>query len=264
MSSHKSWFPFNAKQTVNILSEFGPLVAMFIVNAAAGINAGTWALIIATGAAMVVMLIVLGRLPVFPVIASSVTVLFGIMTLITGDPMWIQIKVTIFNVMFALFLFGGLLFNKNFFQHIFEGTFHYTKQGWDNFTWSFAWFFVLTAVLNEFVRQYFQKDGLYPQVGSSLHDVLGFQMDGVNVWILFKIAFIMPLSGIYAWYLTKLMAKHQLPEGEVSEDGTAGEPATKATAGKAGTEYTSVAADPAMAGAVGQGGRVGAVTSRMG
>ena len=27
-------YPFNAEQTVNIMSEFGPLVAMFVVNAA--------------------------------------------------------------------------------------------------------------------------------------------------------------------------------------------------------------------------------------
>ena len=141
------------------------------------------------------------------------TVLFGILTLVTGDPMWIQVKVTIFNVMFALFLFVGLIIGKNFFQHIFEGTFHYTKEGWDKFTWSFAWFFVLTAVLNEVVRQYFQKDGMYPPIGSSLHDILGFQIDGVNVWILFKIAFIMPLSGLYAWYLTTLMAKYRVPQG---------------------------------------------------
>ncbi|MCH9808409.1 MAG: septation protein IspZ [Alphaproteobacteria bacterium] len=241
MSGRKSYFPFNAKQTVNILSEFGPLVAMFIVNAAAGINAGTWALIISTGIAMVVMQIVLGRLPLFPVIASSVTVLFGIMTLITGDPWWIKVKVTIFNVMFALFLFGGLYFNKNFFQHIFEGTFHYTKEGWDRFTWSFAWFFVLTAVLNEFVSQAFADKSMYPPVGSTLHDLIGFQIDGTNVWVLFKIAFIMPLSGFYAWFLTKLMAKHRIPDEEVA----AAEALASKAVGKAGTEFAAVEANPA-------------------
>jgi intracellular septation protein len=41
-------YPFNAEQTVNILSEFGPLVTMFVVNALYGINAGTWALITTT------------------------------------------------------------------------------------------------------------------------------------------------------------------------------------------------------------------------
>lgn len=204
MTRRRRFYPFTKEQTVNIFSEFGPLVAMFVVNAIAGITVGTWALIITTVIAMITMLRVLGRLPVFPLIASSVTVAFGAMTLLTGDPMWVQIKVTIFNVMFAVFLFGGLMMGKNFFKYIFEKTFHYTKEGWDRFTWSFAWFFVFTAVLNEIVRQTF--------VDTQVYDVFGFQMDGVNIWILFKVAFIMPLSGLYAWYLTHLMQKYRIDE----------------------------------------------------
>ena len=65
-------YPFNAEQTVNIMSEFGPLVAMFIMNAAYGINVGTWALIISTVIAIVTMLKVLAPLPMFPMIASTV------------------------------------------------------------------------------------------------------------------------------------------------------------------------------------------------
>ena len=203
MSLLRRIYPFNAEQTVNILSEFGPLVTMFVVNAAYGISAGTWALIVTTVIAMVVMRVVLGRFPVFPLIASSVTITFGFLTLVTGDPMWVQIKVTIFNMMFALFLFGGLWLNRNFFQYVFEKTFHYTKKGWDRFTFSFAWFFVLTAVLNEIVRLTFKDAQIYT--------LLGHEMNGVNVWILFKIAFIMPMSAIYAWWLTRLMQKYRVP-----------------------------------------------------
>ena len=156
---------------------------------------------------IVAMLMVLGRVPIFPLIASSVTVAFGILTLITGDPMWVQIKVTIFNIMFAMFLFVGLWMGKNFFKYIFEKTFHYTREGWDRFTWSFAWFFVFTAVLNELVRLGFPKDQIY--------DVLGFKIDGVNVWVLFKVAFIMPLSGLYAWWLTRLMHRYRIDDDAI-------------------------------------------------
>jgi intracellular septation protein len=208
MNLLRKLYPFNAEQTVNILSEFGPLLAMFVMNAAYGINVGTWALIITTGIAIVAMLMILGRLPMFPLIASAVTIVFGFLTIITGDPMWVQIKVTIFNAMFAMFLFGGLYYNKNFFKYIFEGTFNYTKKGWDNFTWSFAWFFVFTAIANEFVRLKFQQNVDY--------DVLGFTMNGVNVWILFKIAFIMPLSGIYAWWLTFMMQKYRIDDDKIA------------------------------------------------
>lgn len=264
----KRIYPFNAEQTVNILSEFGPLVTMFIVNAAAGINAGTWALIISTALAMIVMRMVLGRFPIFPIIASSVTIAFGTLTLVTGDPMWVQIKVSIFNALFAGFLFGGLwatspkiggsalwavllsvgisliaqapymmngfpdltnltnpvttniiciasmafgfllggvIFRRNFFGYVFEKTFHYTQEGWDRFTFSFAWFFVFTAVLNEIIRQVFAAETFYPV------PLLG-EMNGVNIWILFKIAFIMPVSGLYAWYLTRLMQKYRIDQ----------------------------------------------------
>jgi hypothetical protein len=102
------------------------------------------------------------------------------------------------------FLLGGLVFKKNFFGHVFEGTFHYSQEGWDRFTFSFAWFFVFTAILNEAVRQIF--------VDTQVYNVLGYTMNGTSIWILFKIVFIMPISGLYAWFLTRLMAKYQLPD----------------------------------------------------
>jgi len=206
MSALKRLMPFNAEQTVNILSEFGPLMLMFIVNAMYGIAAGTWALIISTVVAIVAMLIVLRRLPVFPLIASTVTVVFGALTIVTEDPMWVQIKVTIFNALFALFLFGGLWFNRNFFKYVFEKTFHYSKEGWDKFTWNFAWFFIFTAFANEFVRLTFKDEQVY--------NLLGMETNGVGVWITFKVALVMPLSAAYAWYLTRLMQRYRIPEAK--------------------------------------------------
>jgi len=303
MSWLKRVFPFNAEQTVNILSEFGPLVTMFVVNAAYGINAGTWALITTTLIAIFAMFWVFGRPPVFPLIASSVTVAFGALTLVTGDPMWVQIKVTIFNAMFAGVLFGGLwgheerghhrsmwavigliaagmgaqagylymtggvadflatltedgaaeafrrlpqlilvaailigfqvgsmLLKRNFFKYVFEKTFHYTDEGWDKFTWSFAWFFVFTAVANEAVRLSFKDTEVYM--------VLGHEMDGVNIWIMFKILIIMPLSGLYAWYLTTQMHKYRIPHATAAEHAGGG-PGTPRD--KQAIEYTTVA-----------------------
>lgn len=298
MSPRKRFYPFNAEQTVNILSEFGPLVTMFVVNALYGINAGTWALILTTIVAIIAMVYMFRRPPVFPLIASTVTIVFGALTLITHDPMWVQIKVTIFNAMFAGFLFssfwhykgprqlltelgpivamllvswliglhagvltllglmvvsaivsrgrlsdldwvtigiasvflaldiaahdaiwlrtnlvvcsalavgfalGALIMRENFFQYVFEKTFHYTQEGWDLFTRSFAWFFVFTAVANEIVRLTFRDDQVYTLLGSA--------MTGVDIWIAFKLFVILPLSGLYAWLLTKWMSRHHL------------------------------------------------------
>ena len=200
----RSLYPFNGEQTINILSEFGPLVTMFVVNAFWCINYGTWALIVARIVAIAVMFYVFHRPPIFPLIASSVTIIFGALTLITNDPMWVQIKVTIFNTLFGVFLISGLWLKKNFFKQVFGKTFHYTDEGWNKFTWSFALFFFLTAVANEYVRRTFQDVQLYY--------ILGQEMNGVNVWILFKIAIVLPISGLYAWVLSRQMQKHRIPD----------------------------------------------------
>jgi intracellular septation protein len=202
MSRKSRFFPFNAEQTINILSEFGPLVTMFVVNAIYGINAGTWALIITTLMAIAVMLYMFHRPPFFPLIASTVTIAFGFLTLYTGDPMWIQIKVTIFNALFAVFLVGGLLIRHNFFKYVFETTFHYTDEGWNKFTWAFAAFFLLTAFANEYVRRTFKDDHIY--------NLLGHAFSGIDIWILFKIAIVLPITGLFAWVLTRMMHKHRL------------------------------------------------------
>ena len=123
MQQRKGFYPFNTEQTVNILGEFGPLVTMFVVNALYDIQTGTWALIISTFLALIMTLVVLGRPPVFPFIAGAVTIGFGVMTLVTGDPMWVQVKVTIFNLLFAVILWVGLAMDRNFFHFVFGKTF---------------------------------------------------------------------------------------------------------------------------------------------
>ncbi|MEL6373819.1 MAG: septation protein IspZ [Pseudomonadota bacterium] len=219
----KRVYPFNTEQSVNIIGEFGPLAAMFIINFAYGITAGTWALILSTLAAMVVMWIVLKRLPVFPFVAGSVTIGFGALTILTGDPIWVKIKVTIFNALFAGLLWVGLWMGRNFFQYIFEKTFHYTDEGWRIFTNNFAWFFVATAIANEVVR-------------------IGFSTD---VWILFKMFGVMPAAGLFAYWQTKAMAKYRLDDpnnpGVILKDAEAAAAATLAAEGEATSPKATVA-----------------------
>jgi intracellular septation protein len=138
-------YPFNAEQTVNILGEIGPLFAMFLVNGVYGIAAGTWALIGCTIASLIATLWVLGRPPIMPFIAGAVSVTFGALTLITGDAMWVQVKVTIFNTLVALLLWLGLRSGHNFFRFVFGKTFHNTEEGWEKLTRNVALFFTPTS-----------------------------------------------------------------------------------------------------------------------
>ena len=37
-------------------------------------------------------------------------------------------------------------------------------------------------------------------------------MNGINVWILFKIAIVLPVTGVYAWIMTRMLNKYRLPQ----------------------------------------------------
>lgn len=202
MNWRRRHFPFNAEQTVNILGEIGPLVSMFLVNGIYGIAAGTWALIITTIIALAASLWVLGRPPIMPFIAGGVSVVFGALTLITGDAMWVQIKVTIFNTLVAGVLWLGLRSGHNFFRFVFGNTFHYTEEGWYRLTRNVALFFLGTAVVNEVVRLGFDDFELF---------ALNRMFTGVDIWILFKIFVIMPVTALYFWWQVRLMQKYRLP-----------------------------------------------------
>ena len=199
----KRHYPFNAEQTVNILGEIGPLVAMFLVNGIYGIAAGTWALIGFTLVSLISTLVMLGRPPVMPFIAGAVSITFGALTLVTGNAMWVQIKVTLFNSLVALMLWLSLKTERNFFRFVFGKTFHYTEEGWAKLTRNVAVFFLATAVANEIVRLSCAHAHI-----SALNRVF----TGVDLWILFKIFVTMPVTAVFFWWQAHVLQKYRLPE----------------------------------------------------
>ena len=210
MSERKRWYPFNAEQTLNITSEIGPICTMFVVNFALGIEAGIFALIVTTIAALTASLLVLRRPPIMPFIAGAVTVTFGTLAWYTGDPMWVQIKVTIFNALVALLLFGGLLRGKYFFEFVFGKTFRYTEQGWYLLTRNVAIFFLITAFANEAVRLGFASAAI-PCPKSWAWLMRKPVLNGLDVWMIFKLFIVMPLSTIYLVWQVRLLQKYRLP-----------------------------------------------------
>jgi intracellular septation protein len=201
--------PFNAEQTVSVLGEIGPLVAMFLVNGMAGIAAGCWALIGATLLSLVVSLWVLGRPPIMPFVAGGISIVFGTLTLITHDPMWVQIKVTLFNSLVAAMLWIGQRTGHDFFRFVFGKTFHYTDEGWAKFTRNVALFFLATAIFNETIRLGFDDFEML---------ALDRLFTGIDIWILVKIFVTMPVTGLYFWWQLRLMQKYRLPHPKAAKD----------------------------------------------
>lgn len=204
-------YPFNGEQTLNIVSEMGPIFTMFIVNFAFGVKAGVWSLVVTTVLALVASLIVLRRPPIMPFIAGAVTITFGTLTLITGDAKWVQIKVTIFNALVAAILFVGLTRRKYFFEFVFGKTFSYSEQGWYLLTRNVAIFFMITAIANEAVRLGFAA----AQIQCPKHWIWLLKkpvLNGLDVWMIFKLFIVMPLTSLYLVWQVRLMQRYRLPD----------------------------------------------------
>lgn len=216
----KRLYPFNAEQSVNLLSEFGPLITLFVVNAIYGVTAGIWALIGTTILSLIVMWMVLRRLPMFALIAGGITLIFSGISLYTNDPMWVQLKVTLFNAVFALFLGAGLMMKQNFFKYTFEKTFHYSVEGWNKFTRSFIILFLFLAAANEAIRLGFPWNQHF--------DLLGWKTDGLNVWVMFKVVIVMPLTGLYAFIMTRQLQKYALTPEQIRNEHAPAAAAAKA------------------------------------
>jgi intracellular septation protein len=80
--------------------------------------------------------------------------------------MWVQIKVTIFNALFALFLIGGLARQAQLLQVRVRRRRSTTpmKAGTSS-PGAFALFFIFTAIANEYVRLTFIDDHFYRILG---------------------------------------------------------------------------------------------------
>lgn len=210
-ASRRSWFPFNAEQVLNILSEIGPIFTMFVVNFVWGVQAGVWSLMGTTVLALVVSMIMFRRPPVMPFIAGAVTITFGALTLYTGNEMWVQIKVTIFNALVGMMLLYGLYKRKYFFEFVFGKTFNYTEQGWYQLTRNVAIFFLVTAVANEAVRLGFATAQI-PCPKKLLWLLKKPLLNGLDIWMIFKLFIVMPLTALYFTWQVQLMQKYRLPE----------------------------------------------------
>ena len=134
-----------------LLAELGPAAAFFAALLATGLTAATVVFAIATAASAIFSWVRQRRFPMIPAAMTAVALLFGGLTVFLDDPMWIQLRSTLINVVSAGAIVYGLMQGKLFLKTALQDGFRIADATWRVLSWRMAAFLLLLAILNEFV-----------------------------------------------------------------------------------------------------------------
>jgi intracellular septation protein len=166
--------------------DIGPLVLFFAANARFGIFTATAVFMVAVLAALVVSYAITRHIAIMPVVTAVIVCVFGGLTLVLHNDVFIKLKPTIIYLLFGGTLIAGLFFGKSFLGILFDSVFELTAEGWRKLTWRWAFFFLALAVLNEIVWRNFSTD----------------------TWVSFKLFGVVPLTLLFGAAQYPLLTKY--------------------------------------------------------
>jgi intracellular septation protein len=209
----------HAKENVGLklALELGPLLVFFFGNAygeklaksfpfLAGLGGplfvATALFMAATVLSLVVSKIVIGKLPIMPLVSGVVVLTFGGLSIWLQNEMFIKMKPTIINTLFGVVLLGGMLFGRSLLGYVFNSAFQLDDEGWNKLTLRWGLFFLFLAVLNEVVWR--MSNWYYlPDVKSA-----------DNLWVNFKVWGTMPITFLFTLSQLPLIMKHSVETKE--------------------------------------------------
>lgn len=177
------------RQLLKLVVELGPLIVFFVANSQGGLLWGTKLFVPATILALIASRLLFGKVAIMPLVSGVFVVVFGGLTVWLQDELFIKIKPTIVNTLFATILFGGLAFGRSWLKYLFDEAFRLQDEGWRKLTFRWACFFVVLAVLNEIV----------------------WRTTSTDFWVAFKTFGVMPLTLIFAISQIGLLKKYEIP-----------------------------------------------------
>ena len=179
------------KSFLKFITDFGPLLIFFTIyyKSDNNLSAAIPPLIISTLIAVAIMYFVEKKIPYVPLIGAVVISLFGGLTLYFNNPIFIYMKPTIVNLIFAaILLISNLHFNKNYLKLFLKTAFQLNDEGWKKLNFRWAYFFIFLAILNEVV----------------------WRTQPETTWVNFKVWGMLPITIIFTAMQMPLINKYKL------------------------------------------------------
>lgn len=170
------------------LVDFGGLLAFgaaFLVMRLRGLSGdealvhATWFLVAGSAVGVAVGLIVEKRLALMPLLVGGFALVFGLLTVLTGDGLWVKVKVTALNLSLAVALIGGIFLGKHPLKALLGTVIPINDRAWRTLTLRYGVYFLAVAIVNELVRSEALVGWAAAQVGR--HDI-----DPADVWVSFR------------------------------------------------------------------------------
>lgn len=132
-------------------------------------------LMIATFIALIIAYILTRKIAMMALFSGTILGVFGALTILLKDDIFIKLKPTIINLIFAAILFYGYFSKKPLLSYLLGGQIEMRNHAWLVLSWRWGWFFIALAALNEIIWRGFPTD----------------------FWVQFKVFGMMPLSLLF-------------------------------------------------------------------
>lgn len=140
-------------QWIRQVVDFGALIAFmaayFITR---DMIKATWVLVIASAIALTVGFVLERRLAPMPLITGGFALVFGALTILTDDDLFVKLKLTVQNGLLAAVLLGSLPLNKSPFKALLGSAIKVTDAAWRTLTLRYGLYFLAVAIANEVFR----------------------------------------------------------------------------------------------------------------
>lgn len=142
-----------------LLLDFGPLALFFVGYRSGDLMLATALLVGATMLSLAYTYLTEKKIHNAPLVSGILVAVFGGLTIALNDELFIKMKPTIVNTLFAVTLIGGaMIWKKGLLKFVFEMAFTLTDHAWRILSLRWGIFFLFLAVLNEVIWRNFSTD----------------------------------------------------------------------------------------------------------